>query len=88
MKYDVFTIVDDVEYSATVSVRSDARMKTVFHKCAEEIAQVLWKSKAIPETVSLTMDLPNVWRNGCVGYLGVGGHCVTITQENGCTLAC
>lgn len=87
MKYNVYANVNDVDYSATVAVRRDAKKKTVFLKCAEAIAKELWAAKAIPEKVSISWDLPNIWRNGYVGFLAVGGNVIVIEEENGATLA-
>lgn len=88
MKYSVSTVVNDIEYIATASVRRDAKMRTVFLRCAEAIAAKLWESKVIPERVPISMDLPNIWTNGYLGFLAVGNNAVVIVEETGATLAC
>lgn len=88
MKYSVSTVVNDVEYIVTASVRRGTKMRTVFIKCAEAIAAKLWEEKVIPEKVPLTIDLPNIWTNGYLGFLAVGDNTIVIMEENGATLAC
>lgn len=70
MRYEVSTYTqDEKEIKITVSVRSDANKKTLFHKCAVEMHHELCKRGLAPETISFGYDLPNVWRNGAVGSL-------------------
>ena len=70
MKYEVSTYTqDEKEIKITVNVRSDAKMKTVFHMCAVEMHHELCKRGLAPDTISFGYDLPNVYRNGAVGSL-------------------
>lgn len=73
MKYTfaVYTQHDEAGIEKEVNIRSDARLKTVVRKAAEEMAEVLMEKGLLVRPVSYVADMPNVWRNGGVGTLRI-----------------
>lgn len=65
MKYIVSVYYNEKEYTATASVRSDAKWKTVAIKCISAIVEVLKREKIIANNrIEYGIDPPNVWTNG------------------------
>lgn len=68
MRYLAYTDDGEYEYQANVKIRSDARIETVYVRLADELIGKLRRNgKHRHDTFVIHMDLPNVWRNDCVG---------------------
>ena len=67
----VYTQHDETGIEKEISVRADARLKTVVRKAAEEMAEVLVEKGLLTRPASYVADMPNVWRNGGVGTLRI-----------------
>lgn len=90
MWYNVRAELDvDKTIEINVSVRQNAKLQTVFVKCMNEIGRKLIKNGIIPETARYQYDLPNIWRNGCVGAAWFIDPFINITikQKDGAWLA-
>lgn len=88
MKYTVTAWIDeDTKYEVEVGVRLDAKKKTVFHKCMNEIVKEL-----LMNDVSISrkygFETPSLL-NGCVGaaWLEEPFINVTIQEETGAWIA-
>lgn len=57
-------------FSTVVTIRSDASVETVYRRIAEALCAELRRGGVSPDTgFTVHMDLPNLWRNGCVGSM-------------------
>lgn len=92
MKYTVRAVnrwADDA-HDNEVSIRSDASLRTQYLRFARAAASSIYRDGATAErSYEYGIDLPNVWRNGCVGaiWLTMGGefYDVQVTRaDNGC----
>ena len=90
MKYTVTAhVTESVEVVKEISIRTGAKMGTVFQRCMVEIGRELIERKVIAPSTQYQYDLPNIWRNGCLGAAWFIDPLinVTIRQGNGAWLA-
>ena len=87
MKYTAYYYDNEQEHKVEVSVRRHAKLLTIFRKIGKAVAYDMFEKRIAKGQVEIMYDLPNVWTNGCLGWLSVGHHNVTIVEESGATLA-
>ncbi len=90
MKYTVTAWIDDNQkYETVVSIRRNAKIKTIFQRCMNEIGLTLIKANVISGTAKYEYSLPNIWTNG---YVGAAWFCdpfinIAIQEETGAWIA-
>ena len=90
MKYTVTAWIDNNQkYETVVSIRRNAKIKTIFQRCMNEIGLTLIKANVISGTAKYKYSLPNIWANG---YVGAAWFCdpfinIAIQEETGAWIA-
>lgn len=87
MKYTATIITETKEHDITFSVRSDARVKTVFEKTIRECAAYMRENGIAAGDICYTAQLPNIWKNGGVGFISIDNKVVVLYREDGCLFA-
>lgn len=88
MKYKVFCFDStDIIHETTVSVRSDARVETVYSRLGQAMYAKLCEDGLIAWRGTINYQLPNVWTNGCVGSMWIttesGFFDISAVREDG-----
>lgn len=88
MKYNVSAFYGDKEYNAVVSCRWDAKIETLYRKCARAVADVL-PAGVINKNTVYRGEKPNIWINGGVGAIWFENPFINISiiRSDGCTIA-
>ncbi len=87
MKYIATLFANDTEYTVAFSIRSDARLNTVFTKAINETCDYMRKKGLASGAIPYHVEMPNIWTNGGIGTIIIKDYFVCLESENGCVLA-
>ena len=83
MKYTAtFFDSNETEHNVHFSCRSDSRIKTLFMKTVTETADYMRKNRIASGDIEYCYDLPNLWRNGCVGFISVANYTIYLSRDD------